>query len=141
MKKYSPDSVEYYGFDTFEGWNNHQLKRVKSRLSKLGCKFKLIKGNSTKTIPNHINNLPKMDLIFIDGGHSYRVVKCDWRYSKALMKTGTAVFFHNYGSSGVGKVVDDISQDKFSVEILNPSTDYRTALVKSTNAVFDPHSN
>jgi len=71
------EEVEYYGFDTFGGNDDSQMKQVKQKLEKTGCEFKLFKGDSIKTLPKALRNLPKMDLIFIDGGHSYPTVKSD----------------------------------------------------------------
>lgn len=125
LEKSPPGKVEYYGFDTF---NNET--EVRKKLSETGCKFKLFKGDSRKTLHENIEKLPKMDLIFIDGGHAYEVVKSDWEKSKKLLKNDTAIYFHNYNYLGPKKVVDNISRENFFVEILNPPSDYKTALVK-----------
>ncbi len=129
-QNFPAEEVEYYGFDTFGENDNSQMKQVKQKLEKTGCKFKLFKGNSAKTLPKVIKELPTMDLIFIDGGHSYPTVKSDWENSKHLMHNDTATFFHNYDFSGVKRAVDDISREEYRVEIIHPSGDYATALVK-----------
>jgi len=122
--------VEYYGFDTF-GWNgNSQMKKVRRKLEKTRCTFRLFKGDSVETLPHALKNLPMMDLIFIDGGHSYETVKSDWENSKSLMHSDTAVFFHNYNFSGPKRVVDDISKEEYEVEIIHPPMDCATAFVK-----------
>lgn len=129
--KYFPASeVEYYGFDTF-GWrNNHQMNCVKQKLEKIGCQFTLFRGDSVQTLPQIVKKLPMMDLIFIDGDHSYPTVKSDWENSTSLMHEKTAVFFHNYNFSGPKKVVDNIPRTVYHVTILDPPRDYPTALVK-----------
>ncbi len=132
-KNFPAEEVEYYGFDTFGGKGNAQMKQVREKLKETGCKFKLFKGDSTKTLPKALKNLPKMDLIFIDGGHSYPTVKSDWENSKHLMHNNTAIFFHNYDFSGVKKVVNNISREEYHVKIINPPTDCATALVKKKN--------
>ena len=124
------EEVEYYGFDTFGGKDDSQMKQVRQKLEKTGCKFRLFKGDSAKTLPKVVKNLPKMDLIFINGGHFYATVKSDWENSKSLMHHETAVFFHNYDFSGPKRVVDDISREEYWVEIIHPPMDYATALVK-----------
>lgn len=129
-RKNSPGEVEYYGFDKFGGKDNFQIRQVRRKLEKTGCKYKLFKGDSVNTLPQMVRTLPMMDLIFIDGGHSYPTVKSDWENSKSLMHSGTAVFFHNYNFSGPRKVVDNISREEYQVKIINPPSDCETAVVK-----------
>lgn len=125
-----PEQVEYYGFDIFEGKDDSQMERVRQKLEKTGCEFRLFKGDSVKTLLEVVKKLPQMDLIFIDGGHSYTTVKSDWENSKNLMHDETAVFFHNYDFSGPKKLVDNISREEYQVKIINPPSDCRTAMVK-----------
>lgn len=125
-----PDEVEYYGFDTFEATGGAQLESVREKLSKTGCRFELFEGNSVETLPKAVDGLPNMDLIFIDGGRDYPVVKSDWENSRELMEGETAVFFHNYDYSGVKKLVDGISREKYSVKIVDPPSDDRTARIE-----------
>ncbi|MCW3993241.1 MAG: class I SAM-dependent methyltransferase [Candidatus Bathyarchaeota archaeon] len=130
IRNFSPEEVEYYGFDLFGGNDDFRLKQVRQKLKETRCKFKLFKGDSVKTLPKALKTLSKMDLIFIDGGHSYTTVKSDWEYSKSLMHNETAVFFHNYDFSGPKRVVDNISREKYQVKIIHPKSDSDTALVK-----------
>jgi len=128
MQNFSPEEVEYYGFDLFDDVS--RMKQVRQKLEDIGCKFKLFKGDSVKTLPKVVKTLPKMDLIFIDGGHSYETVKGDWENSKTLIHERTAVFFHNYSFSGVKTLVDSISTEEYQVKIIHPSSDCDTAFVK-----------
>jgi hypothetical protein len=124
------EEVEYYGFDVF-AWNTgFQMQRIRQKMRQTGCRFKLFRGDSVEILPEVVKQLPVMDLIFIDGGHSFLTVKRDWENSKALISVKTAVFFHNYDFSGPKRVVDNIPRDKYWVTILNPPSDSRTALVK-----------
>ena len=135
-RNFQAKEVEYYGFDMFGGKDDSQMNQ---KLEKTGCKFRLFKGDSAKTLPKVVKNLPLMDLIFIDGGHSYATVKSDWENAKSLMHDETAVFFHNYDFSGPKRVVDDISREEYRVEIIHPPRDYATALVrKKTEARKEP---
>ena len=49
-----------------------------------------------KTLPEVSKNLPQMDFIYIDGGHSLETIKNDWDYTKNLMHKGTIVLFDDY---------------------------------------------
>ncbi|MFQ5758533.1 MAG: class I SAM-dependent methyltransferase [Candidatus Bathyarchaeia archaeon] len=129
-RNFPAEEVEYYGFDTFGSNDDSQMKQVRQKLEKTGCEFKLFKGDSAKTLPKAVKNLPMMDVIFIDGGHSYATVKSDWENSKSLMHDKTAVFFHNYNFSGPKRVVDNISREEYRVEIIHPPMDYATALAR-----------
>ena len=127
MKNVTNAEVEYYGFDFFDDSNYNQ---VRQKLEEAGCKFKLFKGDTMETLPKAVKALPKMDLIFIDGGKSYAEAKSDWECSKVLMHNKTAVFVHNYYFSGVKRMVDGIPREDFLVEIIHPPNDSDTTLIK-----------
>ena len=130
VRNFLPKKVEYFGFDLFENDDDSRMELVKQKLRETGCTFTLFKGNSIETLPKKVETLPKMDLIFIDGGHSYETVKSDWENSRSLMHDETGVFFHNYDFSGPKRVVDNISREEYQVEIIHPSSDWDTAFVK-----------
>ena len=127
IQNFPPEEAEYYGFDFFNGSSLHE---VEQKLEKIGCKFKLFKGDTADTIPRAVKTLHKMDLIFIDGGKSYAEAKSDWENSKTLMHDGTAVFVHNYYFPGVKRMVEGIPRDKYQVKIIHPPNDSDTALIK-----------
>lgn len=129
-ENFPAEEVEYYGFDIFRWGNDSQMQLIRQKLEKTGCQYRLFRGDSAKILPETVKELPMMDLIFIDGGHSYTTVKSDWEKSKSLMHDETAVFFHNYDFSGPKRVVDNISQDEYWVKIIDPPWDCKTALVK-----------
>lgn len=123
----APTAVEYYGFDFF---NRSQFIEVQSKLEPTMCMFRLYKGDSTITLPKVLHTLPKMDVIFIDGGKSYTEASSDWNCSQTLMHKQTAVFIHNYEFFGVRRMVDHISREAFNVSILHPPGDAATAQIK-----------
>lgn len=87
-------------------------------------------GDTNEVLPEVISQLPKMDVIFADGGHDLWTIKNDWeKICEPLMHDGTAVFFHDYDDVRVRRVVGEIG-DGFSVEIIKPSAGPRLALVK-----------
>ncbi len=97
------ENVEYWGFDLFEvpeGGREefikvpHSYERVDNKLSGLGAEIHLIKGNTVDTLK--YNFIPKMDFVFIDGGHSYETIASDWSNVQRLMHDDTVVLFDDY---------------------------------------------
>lgn len=67
-----------------------------------------VRGFSTEVIEQVANLTSEIDLLFIDGDHSYDGVKADWECYKALLRAGSTVIFHDYGwAEGVKRVVHD----------------------------------
>jgi len=122
-----PDEIEYYGFDLFL---HHSAARVGLKLEETGCRYMLVEGDTVETLPEAVKTLPKMDVIFIDGGKSYREAKSDWENSAHLMHEGTGVYVHNVGFSGVGRMVDEVPRDRYMVEIFYAPTEGSVALIK-----------
>lgn len=67
-----------------------------------------VRGFSTDVI-NAVHEVsPTLDVLFIDGDHSYDGVKADWESYKSFLKDGAIVIFHDYGwAEGVKKVVHE----------------------------------
>lgn len=127
-ENFPPEEIEYYGFDYFE--DEGLYWEVYKKLEETGCKFKLFRGDSKVTLPQHVDELPIMDLIFIDGGKSYETAKSDWENCRKLMGKHTVVFVHNYEFLGVKKAIDEIPRNDYIVEILHPAADYTTARIR-----------
>lgn len=85
------------------------IDEAKEILKGLNCDFHLFMGDTRKTLPEVVNKLPKMDLIYIDGGHDYETAKSDWENSKKLMHNKTLAVFDDYPLEGVKEVVDGIN--------------------------------
>jgi predicted O-methyltransferase YrrM len=122
----APQEVEYYGFDFFA---NASVERVGRQLRELGCTFRLLEGNTLDTLPGSVDSLPKMDLIFIDGGKSFREAVSDWEHSERLMHDGTAVYVHNAGFPGVRRMLRQVSRDQYQVKILIAASEGRVAII------------
>lgn len=115
-KKAGSAEVEYYGFDLFEIL---EIERVKKTLEKTGAKVHLFKGDSRETLPRELKNLPKMDFVYIDGGHSYNVAKSDWENVRKLMHNRTIVAFHDYKrEKGVTRTVNEIDKKIYNIEVI-----------------------
>lgn len=132
-KKFSgPNGIHYYGFDLFETMESKQfsheiskqpitIEKTKERIEKTGAHAHLYKGDTLVTLPKEVPSLPKMDLIFIDGGHSFETISNDWKYSSQLMNEKTVIIFDDYWlnrEDGAKPIVETIDRAKFNVEIL-----------------------
>jgi len=122
-----PQEVEYYGFDFFSYYSSSEIGR---KLEKTGCKFRLFEGNTLDTLPEAVKTLPEMDLIFIDGGKSFKVAESDWRNSRFLMHDETGVFVHNAGFSGVRRMVESISREEYQVKIFRAPSEGSVAIIR-----------
>ena len=103
-------SASYWGFDLFEEMTKEMTAaelsksrlppakaEVERRISSIAkTAVQLFKGNTRDTIPLVAPKLPKMDLIFIDGGHSLETIASDWDGVKACIDPGTIVLFDDY---------------------------------------------
>jgi predicted O-methyltransferase YrrM len=128
-----PREVAYYGFDYFE---NARAERVCRRLDELGCTFELYEGDTLDTLPAAVASLPKMDLIFIDGGKSVREAVSDWENAELLLHDGTGVFVHNAGFAGVRRMLDRVSRDQYRVEVFRAPSEGRVARITRRQVRF-----
>jgi predicted O-methyltransferase YrrM len=65
-----------------------------------------IRGFSTDVVGKVRNLTEKLDLLFIDGDHSYEGAKGDWEAYKEFVSSGSVVVCHDIGwAEGVKKVV------------------------------------
>jgi len=94
--------------------------------AKTKAKITLFKGNTRSTLQENLKNLPNMDLIYIDGGHSIETIKNDWKWASQLMKPSSAVFFDDFfpeiPSVGCKFILGEIDKTKYDAEVL-PETD------------------
>lgn len=142
--------VIYYGFDLFEMLTDEicniekskspmSYKQAKDKLSDTGIKFNLFIGKSSCTVPNSItrHSIENVDLIFVDGGHSYETIKKDWENIQSIIGINTIVVIDDYMPNkafGIGpaKVVDEIDMEKFIVTFPDEAVDCCSRMVKVT---------
>jgi predicted O-methyltransferase YrrM len=130
--------IEYYGFDLFEGMTEAlyekevskvppTLQQVEARLKQTGAKITLYKGNTNTVLPEVIERLPSMDLVFIDGGHSVTTIANDWNALAPQLGPETIVIFDDYWTNrtdaGCKPVVDSINSQRYDVQVL-PRVDH-----------------
>lgn len=67
-----------------------------------------VRGFSTDVVEQVRAITPALDLLFVDGDHSYEGVKADWEAYKDFLRPGSIVIFHDYGwAEGVKRVVHE----------------------------------
>jgi predicted O-methyltransferase YrrM len=104
-------SGKIYCIDT---WNNDAMTEGKKETFELFAQntapFKEniipVRGFSTAVVDNVLALTTTLDLLFIDGDHSYEGVKADWEAYKSFLHPGSIVIFHDIGwAEGVQRVV------------------------------------
>ncbi len=97
-------------------WNNNAMSEgkrdtwleFKKNTSNYSDSIIAIRGYSQDVIEEVKNITKKLDILFIDGDHSYESVKSDWENYKQLLKPEAIVIFHDYGwAEGVKRVVHE----------------------------------
>ena len=67
-----------------------------------------VQGWSVDVVDKVMIHTDKLDLLFIDGDHSYEGVKADWDAYRKLLHDGSIVVFHDIGwAEGVKRVVEE----------------------------------
>ena len=136
-------NVHYYGFDLFENITQEKIitelshpatpsmasvkEYIESKIE-VKAKITLFGGDTNITLKSVVKDLPSMDVIYIDGGHSTKTVENDWKYALRLMKDNTVVFFDDYFTEmpfiGCKVLVDGIDKTRYEVEVLPDHDDY-----------------
>jgi predicted O-methyltransferase YrrM len=67
-----------------------------------------VRGFSTDVVPQIRQSVSSLDLLFIDGDHSYEGAKNDWEAYKDFLHSGSVVVFHDFGwAEGVKRVIEE----------------------------------
>jgi len=65
-----------------------------------------VRGLSTEVVEQIAVKTNHLDMLFIDGDHSYDGVKADWDAYRGFLKAGSIVVFHDWGwAEGVKRVI------------------------------------
>jgi len=124
---YSDNDIKCYGIDLWEDVTIQSYKSVDNLIldrtlqniensNRYNNFFKLFKGNSFKDESiNFAKNIGPVDLLFIDGDHSYEGVKKDFENYSPLVESGGYIIFDDYnqGHQGIVRFCDSISKEKF----------------------------
>jgi len=107
-KLYCIDSWEVH-YEEFQEIDVY--KEFLNNIKKYKDKITILKGQSSLMI-NKIEET-RIDLLFIDGNHSYDSVKKDWELYSPLLISGSIVIFHDTGwAEGVNKIIKEFVSDK-----------------------------
>lgn len=137
-RKAGAHGICYYGFDIFDSPPSSEpnsknekgsMEKVEELLSGTGTKFRLFKGNTMETLPKAAPRLPKMDFVYIDGGHSYETVKSDWESVRKLLHKKSVVMFDDYNMDGVKRVVDGLRKE-YRISIVAIGIEKRQAVLR-----------
>ncbi len=133
VAKEQTSQVSYFGYDLFEdlgevGYIAELSKRpptereVAALLKATGAEVKLFRGNTLETLCVSVETLPKIDFVFIDGGHSVKTIASDWSYIEKVLHNNSVVIFDDYwrnrSDAGCKAIVDAIDRSQYNVEIL-----------------------
>ncbi len=105
--RYAARQIEYHGLDLFEMLTPEMLKsefsiqpptraEVDAKLRPTGANVRLYQGFSQEILPKIVPTLGAMDLVFIDGGHSFETIESDWRNVQPVIGEKTVVVFDDY---------------------------------------------
>lgn len=140
--------IHYFGFDLFEQLTDEALeaerskrppdsKKVGELLEETGANINLHIGYTVDTLPKFLEQVKteniKLDLIFIDGGHSLETIAFDWNIAKQLMNDRTIVLLDDYYLNeepevedfGCRSLIDSLDRTKYNVKILKPTDSFR----------------
>ncbi len=127
--------INYYGFDLFEDFYKKK-KMIEKESSKFPLSkkqierkinflknIKLIKGNTRITLLKFSKKIKKVDFVFLDGGHSLKTIKSDWKHTERMISSNSIVVFDDYYETidnlkdkfGCNKVIDSLSNKKYVI--------------------------
>jgi predicted O-methyltransferase YrrM len=120
------NSINYYGFDLFNDFKADLLSKEFSKqpqniqlIRKKLNKYKnviLYKGYTNKTLPIFLKKKKKIDFAFIDGGHSVKTIKNDWKYTSQLIHKKSIVIFDDFyvtnkiNNFGCNKIIKNLDK-------------------------------
>ena len=102
-----------YCIDT---WNNEGMAEglrdtwQEFKINTVNCRDYIVpvRGFSTEVVEDVASHTGSLDLLFIDGDHSYEGVKADWDAYNRFLKPGAIVVFHDCGwAEGVKRVIQE----------------------------------
>jgi glycosyltransferase involved in cell wall biosynthesis len=147
------EEIAYYGFDVFEdytpeiedlefsvGYKPPKVSEVEEYLKKhTTAGIHLFRGKSRETLSHEISHLPKMDFIYVDGGHSIETIRKDWWYVQQLTTSASIVVFDDYYDDmpfiGCKFLVGELG-DKYQGQLMREADEYAAKWGKLKTQLF-----
>lgn len=84
-------------------------------------KIKLLKDNSLKININELGLLKQIDFCFIDGGHTYEIIKSDTEKAFSMCKNNSIIIWHDFNSKIHGDVTLFLNEISNNIPIFHIS--------------------
>ena len=139
--------IEYFGFDLFEALTNQDIQKeftkipptydeVSRKLQETGAIVHLYMGYTKDTLPKFLEENQgdkQIDLVFIDGGHSFETIAYDWNYAKRVMNHKTVVIFDDYYNNeepevtGIGcqSLIRHLDTNLYDIQMQEPEDHFK----------------
>lgn len=100
--------IDTWGNDAMSEGKRNTEREFDENTEAFRSKIIKVKGYSKEVVKEVYNLTHTIDLLFIDGDHSYEGCKTDWDLYSPFLKSGSCVIFHDIGwAEGVKKVVEE----------------------------------
>lgn len=119
-------SAFLYCIDT---WQNQAMSEGKretfslflNNISSFKKQIFTLKGFSNQQVDYFAEHNIKIDFLFIDGDHTYNAVREDFLLYRKYLHPEATIILHDYGASGVRKVIDQYIKDQVKWEYILPN--------------------
>ena len=98
--------IDTWNNDAMSDGNRNTFDEFQKNTAPFSSHIKQFRGWSTEVVEDVAREVGTIDLLFIDGDHSYEGAKADWESYRLLLAPGALVVFHDWGwAQGVQRVV------------------------------------